>query len=98
MHAGTRKSLLGYSFPTDLIAKIGDNRHTVELLKQMSASHLAQCYSEAEVELITRKLKRKPISQDVIDSILILSDGACSYCKNGLSTQPYEIHHIIPHC
>jgi DNA replication protein DnaC len=93
----TRDSLLGRGLPTDLVEKIGRLGHTVGVLKNFSRKTLTQFYTEGEAGAIYEGVHRQPITTEVLDRIRFLSNEVCSYCTDGVSTRPYQIHHIEEH-
>lgn len=97
MDKRTKDSLLGRGLPTDLVEKVGGHGHTVSVLKNSSRKTLTQFYTEEEAEAIYRGLHRQPIPTEVLDRIRFLSNGVCCYCADGVSTRPYQIHHIVEH-
>jgi hypothetical protein len=97
MNQRTRDSLLGRGLPTDLVEKIGGHGHTVGILRNYSHKALTQFYTEEEAEAIYRGVHRQPVSAEVLDRVRFLSNEVCSYCVDGVSTRPYQIHHIVEH-
>lgn len=93
----TRDSLLVRGLPTDLVEKIGAYGHTISILKNFSRKTLTQFYTEEEAEAIYRGVHRQPIPTEVLDRIRLLSNEVCCYCADGVSTRPYQIHHIVEH-
>jgi hypothetical protein len=98
VNSKTQNSLLSRGFPTDLIARIGENAHTVAILGVASKRELRKSYSQADVETIYELIKRKSIPSEVVESIVSAAGGACCYCCDGNSSRPYQIHHIVPYC
>jgi 5-methylcytosine-specific restriction endonuclease McrA len=97
MDKRTKDSLLGRGLPTDLVERIGGHGHTVGVLKSYSRKILTQFYTDAEAEAIYRGLHRQPVPTEVPDRIRFRSNGVCCYCADGVSTRPYQIHHIVEH-
>lgn len=97
MDRRTRDSLLERSLPTDLVEKIGGHGHTVSILKSFSRKTLTQFYTEEEAEAIYRGVHRQPIPTEVLERIRSLSNKVCCYCADGVSTRPYQLHHIVEH-
>jgi hypothetical protein len=97
MDKRTRDSLLGRGLPTDLVEKIGGYGHTVGILRNSSRKTLTQFYTEEEAEAIYRGVHRQEIPTEVLDRIRFLSNEVCCYCADGVSTRPYQIHHIVEH-
>lgn len=98
MNVKTRDALLSRGFPTDLIAKIAENFHTVSSLEVMSKAELSKTYSQAEIAMVCDLVKRKPISDEVLKKVVSSVDQSCCYCCDGNSSRPYQIHHITPYC
>lgn len=95
MHKRTLNKFLSLGFPTDLIDKIDDLYLTYSALNGISIEALMKMgFEEDEANVIRSKTGRKPIKGEVIKSLIDKSGGCCCYCKNGISTQPYQIHHI----
>jgi hypothetical protein len=88
MDRRTRDSLLGRELPTDLVEKIGGHGHTVGILRSYSRKALTRFYTEEEAEAIYRGVHRQPIPADVLERVRFLSNEACCYCADGLSTRP----------
>jgi hypothetical protein len=97
VHSKTRNALLALGFPTDLIEKINRNGHALGILKQFSYTGLRKYYNDEESKLINERIKRQPISDEVIEQLLKDSKEVCCYCADGVSTRPYQIHHIEPY-
>jgi len=97
MNERTRQALVTLSIPTDVIEKIGRQGHTLDSLRSLSGPQLRKFYAEDEAQLIELKIKRQPISDTVAEAILAASKGVCAYCDDGISTRPYQIHHIEPY-
>lgn len=97
MDKRTRDSLLGRGLPTDLVDKIGGHGHTVGVLKNFSRKALTQFYTEEEAEAIYGGVHRQEIPTEVLDRIRLLSNEVCCYCADGVSTRPYQIHHVVEH-
>ncbi|MBN2561763.1 MAG: HNH endonuclease [Phycisphaerae bacterium] len=97
MNERTRQALVTLSIPTDLIEKIGLQGHTLDGLRSLSGLQLQKFYSEDEAQLIELKIKRRPIPDTVVEAILAASNGVCAYCEDGVSTRPYQMHHIEPY-
>src|SRR5215211_267650 len=97
MDKRTRDSLLGRGLPTDLVDKISGHGHTVGVLKNFSRKALTQFYTEEEAEAIYGGVHRQEIPTEVLDRIRLLSNEVCCYCADGVSTRPYQIHHVVEH-
>jgi len=95
MNKRTYDTLLGLGFDTDIIARIDEHGHTVSALSNLSKRALAADYSETEIALIQEKIQRIPIPQDVVEAVLAASDRVCCYCRDGLSSRPFQIHHAV---
>jgi hypothetical protein len=97
MHPRTRAALLGLGFPTDLIERIALQNHTVDALRTLSPAALRQMYAEEEAQLISEKIRRRPIPEAIVREVLSLAGEACCYCGDGNTAQPSQLHHINPY-
>jgi hypothetical protein len=95
MNTRTYRALLGLGFDTDLIARVEANGHTVRSLRAQSRRALQSNYSQTDIALIQEKIQRAAISSEVIDAILRVSDRVCCFCRDGISTRPFQIHHAV---
>ena len=95
LHTRTYKTLLGLGFDTDLIRKIDLNDHTVEALGSLSSKALAAHYDESEVQVIRERIRRSAIPTQTVDAVLEASDGVCCFCRDGISSRPFQIHHAV---
>lgn len=95
MHKKTLNTFLSRGFPTDLIEKIDKLSFTYSALNGISIEALMKIgFEEEEANIIYSKTGRKPIKKEVVKSLIEKSGGCCCYCKNGINSQPYQIHHI----
>jgi hypothetical protein len=97
MDRRTRDSLLTRGLPTDLIDRIGSHGQTVSMLQSFSRRTLRQYYTEEDATAIYQSVHRQPTAPDVLERIQFLSNEVCCYCADGVSTRPYQIHHIVEH-
>lgn len=97
MHPRTRNTLLGLGFDSELIDAIAKNHHTVDALRTLSKSALAQSYTSAQITVIQTKIVRQPIPEDMVTRVLNTAGSACCYCEDGLVVRPYQIHHVEPY-
>lgn len=95
MHKKTKSTLLGLGFDTDLLAKIDRNGHTVDALRSLPSNALSAHYNESEVRLIRARIHRNPIPTETIEAVLKASDGVCCFCRDGISSRPFQIHHAV---
>ncbi len=95
MNKTTYDTLLGLGFDTDIIARIDEHGHTVSALRNLSKRALLADYSDTETALIRKKIQRTPIHPDVVEAVLAASDRVCCYCRDGLSSRPFQIHHAV---
>jgi len=95
MHKRTLNTFLSRGFPTDLIEKIDNFSLTYSALNGIPLEALMKLgFEEEEANVIYEKTGRKPIKKEVRKSLIEKSGECCCYCKNGINTQPYQIHHI----
>jgi hypothetical protein len=91
----SKAAFTGLGFDSDLIHKIAIQSLSLSGLKGISYKGLLTIgFSETEAKLIRFKVNRQPIPKDTIQRILTTSGGICCYCADGISTRPYQIHHI----
>ncbi|MGB2837417.1 MAG: hypothetical protein WBC30_17445 [Candidatus Sulfotelmatobacter sp.] len=95
MHSRTYTALLGLGFDTDLIARIGAHGHTVSALRSLSNQALQLNYSQSDVALIQERIRRAAIRAEVVDAVLEASDRVCCFCRDGISSRPFQIHHAV---
>jgi hypothetical protein len=95
MDKRTYDTLLGLGFDTDIIARIGEHGHTVSALRNLSKKALSPDYTKTEIAFIQEKIQRIPIPPDVVEAVLAASDRVCCYCRDGLSSRPFQIHHAV---
>ena len=91
----TFKSLLARGFDTELIEKIASHNHTIQALKGLPRKALQTTYNEIEIDLIFERIKRKPIPDSMVESVISAADGVCSFCADGNQSHPYQLHHIV---
>lgn len=95
MRLDAEKRLLALGIGTDLIQKIEDRSLSLSSLRPMSKEALIKIgFTEMEVDLIISKVKRDPISPEVLERIILKSGEVCCYCADGNSTRPFHIHHM----
>lgn len=95
MNIRTHTALLGLGFDTDLIATIGAHGHTVSALRSLSNQALQSNYSQSDVALIQERIHRAAIRAEVVDAVLDASDRVCCFCRDGISSRPFQIHHAV---
>lgn len=95
MNIRTYTALLGLGFDTDLIATIGGHGHTVSALRSLSNQALQSNYSQSDVALIQERVHRAAIRAEVVDAVLDASDRVCCFCRDGISSGPFQIHHAV---
>lgn len=95
MQNRTRNTFLSRGFSTDLIDKIDEKSLTYSAINGISISALKKMgFSDEEAKVIHSKTGRRPIKKEVLKSLIEKAGGCCCFCKNGVSTQPIQIHHI----
>jgi energy-coupling factor transporter ATP-binding protein EcfA2 len=97
MHPKTKAALLGYGLTTELIAKIGANKHSIAELRALAREKLLQHFTSEEVEEIKARIDRNPIPEAIISELVSQSAQVCCYCADGNSARPFQIHHIDPY-
>ena len=94
MNKKTKDALISRGFPSDLIDKIDSAGHTISSLKSANYRHLRIHFNQDEISIINEKIKRKPIPKNIVESLLERSGKCCNFHSDGVSTRPYQIHHI----
>jgi hypothetical protein len=95
MNIRTYTALLGLGFDTDLITRIEAHGHTVSALRSLSKKALESIYSQSDVALIQERIHRAAIRAEVVDAVLDASDRVCCFCRDGISSRPFQIHHAV---
>ncbi len=97
MHVRTRNTLLSLGFDTELIDVIAKHNHTVDALRSLPKPALAQCYTDDQIATIQTKIVRQPIPDEVTSRVIALASCTCCFCADGVTTRPFQIHHIEPY-
>jgi hypothetical protein len=95
LHERTFKSLLALGFDTEFIEKIASHNHTIQALRGLPRKALQANYNDAEIDLIFERIKREPIPDHIVDSVISAADGVCCFCADGNQVRPYQLHHIV---
>jgi len=95
MNVRTYRALLGVGFDTDLIARVEAHGHTVSALRSVSKKVLQANYSQSDVALIQERIHRAAIPDGIVDAVLDASDRVCCFCRDGISSRPFQIHHAV---
>jgi HNH endonuclease len=95
MNIRTYRALLGLGFDTDLIARIDAHGHTVSALGALSKKALLANYSQSDIGLIQERIHRAAIPGEIVDAVLDTSDRVCCFCRDGISSRPFQIHHAV---
>lgn len=95
LHQRTFKSLLARGFDTEFIKKIASYNHTIQVLRGLSRKALKASYNDAEIDLIFERIKREPIPDHIVESVISAADGVCCFCADGNQARPYQLHHVV---
>lgn len=94
----TRETLIKYDINSELANKLAALRLTVTDIKTLSTQKLVSMsgLDITEVEYIKKLLKRQPIPDDTVISLLQNNLYVCCVC-HGLKSDAFVIHHINPY-
>ncbi|MCV4286483.1 HNH endonuclease [Pseudomonas capsici] len=93
-----KTKLLGYGVSLELALSAEQKGLTLQIIRSGRVQSLLKAYdlSKEEVGELKSCIKRKPISEEIIELLLRRSNFLCCICK-GDKGKSYIIHHIVPY-
>lgn len=91
-----KTKLLCYGVDLDLATRAEQKGLTLQTIRSLRVRALISSYgfSKAEADELKSSIRRKPISEDIVDLLLKSCNFLCCVCK-GDKGQSYIIHHIV---
>ena len=90
------KNFINYGVPSDLAQDLITKGLSISTFKNTSKINLLTKYNLDQniIDFVTNCIKRKPIEDSILQSLLERSNYTCNVCK-GTKGKSYIIHHII---
>lgn len=89
-------NLIRAGIPCELAETVVEKGFSLSKVKETPKSELSKYFNQAEVTILF-DLKRKPISQDIVDKLFTESAARCCLCWQWDEQPPLIIHHIEEH-
>lgn len=88
------RNLIAVGINDDLAKKLLKKGYTKSKLQKVSKKELMKTFPDEDIDSIKEKVDRIPISNEIIERLMVECDWKCCVCPDITKSQPVIIHHI----